>query len=364
MNIKRIQLKNYRCYDTLTLTPHKNLNIIIGDNAQGKTSILEAIHVLGLTKSHKFSKDEDLIKEGATHTNIQAELAFRDKKTTLSMTISKTGKKAKYNRIEMARLSDYIGSFNLVMFSPEDMELVKGSPRERRRFLDIDLGQLSKPYMLNLQHYRRLLKERNEVLKGLSKKEKYDDITLDVVTEQLIHYAEKIIQTRSEFIKQLQVKVNKILPKLSGETTSIDVQYTPSIKTNLKAVFDKKKKFDIALQTTQLGPHRDEVHFLYKGQLMKSYASQGQIRSLVIALKLAVVEMIIETKQRLPIILLDDVFSELDKHRQKRVLDVFSQEAQVFITTTHIDHIHLDASKTYQTIEIQAGKIKGVKHHG
>ncbi len=364
MIITSLQLNNYRCYDALQFKPHKNLNILIGDNGQGKTSILEAIHVLGLSKSHKFSKDEDLIQVGASHANIQAEIDFQGKHTLMNMVISKTGKKAKYNKIEMSKLSDYIGILNLVMFSPEDIDLIKGSPRERRRFLDIDLGQLSKPYMLNLQHYRRLLKERNDVLKGLATKQKYDEVTLDIITDQLIHYAEKIIRTREGFLKQLQEKVQKIVPKLTGDAENINIEYVPSIKTNLKEMYEKKKRLDILLQSTQQGPHRDEVNFLYQNQPMKSFASQGQMRTLVIALKLAVFELIKETKKRLPIILLDDVFSELDKHRQKKILEVFNNTAQVFITTTHIDHINIDTSSSYQTIEIETGKIKGVNHHG
>ncbi len=363
MTIKTLTLKSFRCYDALTLEPNPQLNIIVGANAQGKTSILEAIHTLGLTKSHKLAKDQDLIQKGKDFAQIQALFDLKEQPLHLSVILSKSGKKAKYNKIEMTKLSDYIGLFNVVMFAPEDLELVKGSPQERRRFIDMEIGQLSRAYMKNLLHYRRLLRERNDVLKGLSQG-KFDQTMLDVLTEQLIHYAEKIIQARQLFVDDLNQKLDQIHPTLTKDDPTVRIEYAPSIDKDLTKAYQSKRKLDIIAKATQLGPHRDDLHFFFDKDLVKNFASQGQIRSAVLALKLAVVEMIRERKGKPPIILLDDVFSELDVERQRQVMHAFDHTTQVFITTTHIHHIDLETIPTYQIITIESGKIKGVERHG
>ena len=364
MILKELTLKSFRCYDTFSLAMHPHLNIIIGNNAQGKTTILEAIHILGLTKSHKTIQDFKLIKKTNEYAKINALFDLNSRKVELSMVLSKNGKKAKYNKIEVSKLSDYIGIINVVMFAPEDLELIKGSPQNRRRFLDIEIGQISKSYVNTLSHYKRLLKERNEVLKSLGQSQKFDERTLEVITEQLIHYAEKIITARQRFIKRISEKIKTILPIITKDDPMFTIQYEPSVNTQLKKAYDQKKAIDLLLKSTQIGPHRDDMQFYFNEEPLKTFASQGQIRSVALALKLAVVEVIYEEKKSYPIVLLDDVFSELDRHRQRRILQYLQDNTQVFITTTQVDHIDFSSIEDYKLITIDAGKIKGDETHG
>ena len=364
MIIQTLSLENFRIYQNQTFTFHPTLNIIIGNNAQGKTSVLEALHTLALTKSHKMTKDVDMIKNNAEYAKISSQGTFDTQPIQFQMVLSKNGKKVKYNKIEISRLSDYIGYFKLVMFAPEDLNLIKGSPQERRRFLDLEIGQMSKSYLVHLSHYRRLLKERNEVLKSADKKQKLDETLLEVITEQMIHYAEKIIKERKQFIEKININIKEILPKLGEFSPDIHLMYMPSIETNLQTGYKKKEKLDLLTKTTNVGPHRDDFVFHFGEKLLKHVASQGQIRTLILALKISVVEMIKNHTQSTPIILLDDVFSELDASRQQFILEHLGHQAQVFITTTDLNNIQVKSLSAYQIIEIDAGKIKGVKTYG
>lgn len=364
MKLETLYLKSFRCYDTFSLSAHPTLNIIVGNNAQGKTTILEAIHMLGLTKSHKLTKDTDLIQKDKEFAKIVGQFDLNTTKVELSMILSKSGKKAKYNKIEVSKLSEYIGRFNVVMFAPEDLELVKGSPQIRRRFLDIEIGQISKAYVSNLNHYRRLLKERNEVLKALGQNKKYDKTILGVLTDQLVHYAEKIIDARKAFIDYLNDKTKEIYPTLSEENPNLIIKYRPSVQTDFKQAYKDKESIDIMLKATQLGPHRDDIEFLFGNNTVKTFASQGQIRSVVLALKLAVAEYIYIHRKTYPIMLLDDVFSELDTNRQQRILRYIQEDAQVFITTTHVEHIDFTKVKQYKIVTIDSGRLKGDELHG
>ncbi len=362
MKLKALELKNFRVYKHLEYSCHPRLNIILGDNAQGKTSILESIHMLGITKSHKTLRDVEVIQSECEHAKIRGSLLLEDTPLELDVVISKNGKKAKYNRIEIKKLSEYVGYLNVVMFAPEDLDLIKGSPSERRRFMDLEIGKLKKSYITYLIQYRRILKERNEVLKGIQQKKKYNHTILEILTEQLIHYGEKIIQARIEFIEMLNDIVQEKYLNISGESITVNLTYTPSIKDNLKEAYAKRQRQDILFGNTQNGPHRDDFEITFEGIPIKTYASQGQIRSMVLAIKLAIVEMIYKEKAQYPIVLLDDVFSELDSSRQINLLDHLNPETQLFITTTDLNSIPMDKLSSYQITTISQGQIKGVIH--
>ncbi len=362
--IERLTLKHVRIYDALALEAHPDLNIFVGDNAQGKTTVLEAVHMLALAKSHKPAKDQDIIQEGAQFAHIEARCAFDKRPLTLSLTLTKNGKKAKYNKIDMPRLSDYVGNLNVVMFAPEDLDLIKGGPRERRRFLDVEIGQLSKAYLMNLGHYRRLLRERNDVLKGLARSDKFDRRVLDVITEQLAHYGEKIVAARAAYLDTLNDRVRATLATLAPSDEPVKLVYEPSTEGSLLARYRKKTKLDLVTQSTQLGPHRDDIVFERGERSFKQQASQGQIRTVALALKLAVANHIEATKGKPPIVLLDDVFSELDKTRQATLLSSLPTNTQLFITTTHIDHITDHQNLACRVFTIRQGAIEGVTTHG
>ena len=199
MNIKNLKLKNFRNYSTLETTFNINTNIFVGDNAQGKTSVLESIYILGLTKSHKVNKDRDTIKIHSEFAKINAVINLDRKDIELDIILSKLGKKAKYNGIELDKLSEYIGLLNVVMFAPEDLDLVKGNPQTRRKFLDLEIGQISKEYLYNLQNYKKILKQRNDLLKTMQKQKESDMLLLDIITDQLIDYLIKIVDYTLNF---------------------------------------------------------------------------------------------------------------------------------------------------------------------
>ncbi len=361
--IETLELKHFRPYDSLRIDFSPNINIITGDNAQGKTSLIEAIFTLVVTKSHKTTFDTALIKEGDDFAKITAQAKNGDKKLHLQLVISKEGKKAIHNHIEYKRLSDYMGLLNVVMFAPEDLFLIKGSPSERRRFIDLALSQINRHYVYHLNQYRKLLKERNEHLKRLQKKKSDDLILLDVLSEQLWHYAKKITEKRKVFLEELITYVQPIFKALSGKN-DLRIEYEPSLLDGCDKSYKNKQTVDIALGTTTVGPHRDECAFFFAGQPVRKIASQGQIRTLTLALKLALIDYFKQEKKVTPIILLDDVFSELDRHHQKNLLTLLDKKAQIFITTTELANIDVTVLDHYKVIKIKSGTIEGVDTNG
>ena len=364
MKVKSITLSKFRRIDNMQLSLHPKLNIIIGANAQGKTSILEALHTLALTKSHKTSVDADMIQTGHESAQISAVCDFDGREASFVVSLSKTGKKVKYNRIEMRRLSDYIGRLNVVMFAPEDLELIKGGPRERRRFMDLAIGQVDKPYVHHLSRYRKLLKERNEILKSMQKSNRFDVISLDVVTEQLIHYARKIIERRKQFIGNLSERLPQKLALLAVDDPLLSVRYAASIEDDIVTAFKQKRPFDIRRATTTIGPHRDDCVFLFETKPLVNTASQGQIRTVVLAVRLALIDMIRDVVHQTPIILLDDVFSELDQARIKEIIAQLYGEAQVLITATDTRGIEGKTLQEHHLISVDDGQITGVDTYG
>jgi DNA replication and repair protein RecF len=362
--LKSLTLKNFRLYESLQASFSPLVNIILGNNAQGKTTLLEAIHTLALTKSHKTATDRELITHDAPFTVIKGTFKDKTSDTRLEMILSKDGKKVRHNHIEYRRLSDFIGIVNIVMFAPEDLNLVKGGPSERRRFLDMEIGQLNRHYVHNLTQYRKLLKERNEQLKIMQRKKEKDSPLLDVLSEQLVHYSKRITRDRERFVETLKGKVKTIYQALSSEPMDIDIHYSPSSKGDMLQALKKKQAYDLMTGSTSIGPHRDDCGFYYGDIPVMKVASQGQIRTLALSLKLAVVEMIKETGKSAPIVLLDDVFSELDDTRQKNLLNKFDKDSQIFITSTSLDTMHLESLTDYKVFEVTAGKIEGVKTHG
>ncbi|MFW5913801.1 MAG: DNA replication/repair protein RecF [Bacillota bacterium] len=362
--IESLELRHFRTYEALTTSFNPHINIILGNNAQGKTSLLEAIHTLALTKSHKTASDRELIAHDASFTAIKAKLRGTQGTQTLELVISKDGKKARHNNVDYKRLSDYIGFLNVVMFAPEDLNLIKGGPAERRRFFNLEIGQLNRHYVYHLNQYRRLLKERNDQLKIMQKKHIQDDPLLDVLSEQMHHYIERITRERKRFIDTLDTTVRSIYESLSNEKTPVALRYLPSITGDVKDAFDRKRRFDIQSGNTSIGPHRDDCGFYFGENPVMHTASQGQIRTLALSLKLAVVQMIKDSRHVAPIVLLDDVFSELDDSRQKNLLSFFDGDSQIFITSTSLDAMHMNALKSYKVFKVEAGQIEGVKSYG
>ncbi len=358
MFVNNLNLVNFRNYEKLTSQFSNHTNIFIGKNAQGKTSILESLYILGLTKSHKVNKDRDVIKIGTEYAKINSLINLNGKDIELDMVISKLGKKAKYNQIELEKLSEYIGILNIVMFAPEDLDLIKGNPQIRRKFLDLEIGQISKEYLYSLQNYKKILKQRNNLLKSMQTSKKNDMMLLDILTDQLIGYLEQIIKQRREFITKINEYTNIIYKKLSNSTDSLVIKYLPSIEFDFKKEFMSKYKYDIITGTTNIGAHRDDIEFYLNKNAVKTHGSQGEMRSSVLSVKLALIDFIYEYKKDYPVLLLDDVLSELDEERQNNLIDYIQNKTQNFITSTEIKGINLKKIKNYKIFTINNGNIE------
>jgi DNA replication and repair protein RecF len=358
MKINTLHLTNFRNYEKAIIHFTKNTTILVGGNAQGKTSVLEAICFLAFTKSHRTTKDVYVIKNNAPFAKIQATVDLNVDKGQFDVVISKQGKKVKFNQIEINRLSEYVGILNVVLFSPEDLDLIKGSPANRRKFLDLEITQISQKYIHHLQQYKKLLKQRNDLLKTLQRSSTSDKLLLDVITEQLIDHIKPVVKLRQLFLSELIKEATLQYQKLSSTEQKLELEYLPSISDNFKQVFYEKYEYDIASGKTNFGIHRDDFVILLNGKDIFYYGSQGEQRTAVLAIKLALVEHIKKVKGIYPILLLDDVFSELDTKRQSKLLSVINKDVQTIFTTTELKHINKNLFREVEIKTIQQGTIK------
>lgn len=344
MFIKQLKLVQFRNYKTISVTFKKNINIIIGRNAQGKTSLVESMYVLATTKSHRTSKDAELILFQEDFARIEAHVAGSQDNFELALFISKKGKKAVYNGVPQKKLSDYVGKLIVVMFAPEDLSLVKGGPQYRRRFLDIEIGQVSPTYLYHLGLYSKLLKQRNELLKQLRAKRE-NELLLEVITEQIVPHALYLANKRIEFLDQLQGFTKKIHREITNQKEDISLAYVSSFKgvaLTKEAILQKYKDLydqDIQIGSTSVGPHRDDFVVSINGVNTHQFGSQGQQRTVSLAIKLAEIDLIYSILGEYPVLLLDDVLSELDNNRQTQLLSTIKDRVQTFITTTNMDGI-------------------------
>ena len=372
MYIESLKVKNYRNYEELDIQFENKVNVILGENAQGKTNIMESIYVLAMAKSHRTSTDKDLIRWDEEYAKIEGRIVKRNSTIPLELTISKKGKKAKCNHIEQQRLSQYIGNMNVVMFAPEDLHLVKGSPQVRRRFIDMEIGQVSPLYLHEYSQFAKIMQQRNHYLKMLQTKKQSDLAMLDVLTEQFILYAVKIIQKRFQFLALLQKWAEPIHSGISRGLETLNIQYKPSVDVSesmdmskmieeYNAKYAKMKQREIERGTTLFGPHRDDLVFIVNGRDVQTFGSQGQQRTTALSLKLAEIELIYSEIGEYPILLLDDVLSELDDYRQSHLLNTIQGKVQTFVTTTSVEGIDHETLHEAATYEVVNGSIKQAK---
>ncbi|RKD68081.1 DNA replication and repair protein RecF [Sinobaca qinghaiensis] len=369
MYINEISLKQYRNYNQLTLPVENEINVILGENAQGKTNFMEAIHVLAFAKSHRTSKDKELIQWDQDFARISAEVTKKNGPASLQMILSEKGKKAKVNGLEQKKLSQYIGSCNVVMFAPEDLSLVKGGPNLRRRFLDMEIGQISSVYLHDLGIYQKILKQRNQLLKDIfPSATKEQDMMLQVLTDQLVQTASKVIGRRFSFLKMLRNWAQDIHWQISRQMEKLDIEYSSSaeveegmdekaIAASLHRAFEKASDREIRRGISLVGPHRDELIIKINGREAQTYGSQGQQRTAALSLKLAEIELIHDNIGEYPILLLDDVLSELDHFRQSHLLHAIQGKVQTFVTTTSIDGIEHETLKKASTFHAGSGLL-------
>lgn len=326
--IKKIRLSNFRRYQNIEINTPYNLIIFTGSNACGKTTILESLFLCSTSKSHRTNNHEEMIRENEQFAKVFIETD--DKK--YDIILSHLGKKMSINNVEIKKISEFIGNLKTVLFSPYDLNLITGEKSLKRNFFDLEISLLNKNYLKNINEYKKLLKQRNEILK----QNNIDDILLKVVTKEMISREEFIIKTREKFIDLLNENLNKLDNKI-GLNESIRIEYVKSVSGNLEEFYNSKLNYDKLTKITNHGTHRDDYIFYLNDKPVKVYCSQGQIRSCAISLKIALFNLIKNLTKKTPILLLDDVFSELDLYRQEKLVSFLINEPQTFITTTNLN---------------------------
>lgn len=337
MRIKSLSLKDFRNIEEEYLEFDKGLNIFFGDNAQGKTNILEAIYLASTTKSHKGSKDKEMIRMGEkeAHIRLIIEKEGNERKIDLHLTKNKA-KGMGIDGIPIKRALDFFGLVHIVFFSPEDLSMVKNGPSERRRFIDMELSQLDRIYLYHLSKYNKVIAQRNNLLKQISTDESLIDM-LAVWDEQLLSCGMEVIKSRRKFIENLNEIIQPIHEKLTGNKENLWIEYEPNVsEMEFKEKLKNSQKNDIYQKTTLVGPHRDDIVFFINGNDVRKFGSQGQQRSTALSLKLSEIELFKKVTGKNPILLLDDVLSELDRNRQNYLLNNIG-EIQTMITCTGLE---------------------------
>ncbi|HIX16337.1 MAG TPA: DNA replication/repair protein RecF [Candidatus Hungatella pullicola] len=337
MVIESIELKNYRNYDQLHMEFSSGTNILYGDNAQGKTNILEAVYVCATTKSHRGSRDREIIQFDRDESHIKLNVRKRDVPYRIDMHLKKNkAKGVAVNGVPIRKASELFGIVNVVFFSPEDLNLIKNGPGERRRFIDMELCQLNKLYVHSLVQYNRIVIQRNKLLKEIAFRPDFEQ-TLDIWDMQLIQYGREVIEFRREFIDQLNQMIALIHKKISGGREELVLSYEPNVETEqFESAVSKSRIQDLKQKTTLIGPHRDDLTFIVNGIDIKKFGSQGQQRTAALSLKLAEIELVKKIVNDYPILLLDDVLSELDSGRQNHLLAGINH-IQTLITCTGLE---------------------------
>lgn len=351
MYIKKIKLCDYRNYEEVELSLDKKVNILYGDNAQGKTNILESIYLCGTTKSHRGSKDKDIIRIGCDEAHIKMYVEKEGLEHYIDMHLKKNKSKGiAINGIPIKKSSELMGFMNIIFFSPEDLNIIKNGPSERRKFIDMELCQLSSIYLDNLSRYNKVLNQRNHLLRQIKSNEKLID-TLSVWDEQLVKYGIEIIKARKNFVMQIKNMADGIHNRLTGGKERLSIIYEPDTDTDLFE--DKMKKNierDMYHQYTHCGPHRDDLKFIANGMDLRTFGSQGQKRTAALSLKLSEIEIVKNKSDDVPVLLLDDVLSELDRKRQNYILKCI-ENVQTIITCTGLEEFinyRMDVNRIYR----------------
>lgn len=354
MKINSINLQNFRNYNILNINFDGETNIIYGDNAQGKTNILEAIYVSATTKSHRGNKDKEMISFDKDESHIKSFVEKKDVIYRIDMHLKKNKSKGiAINGIPIKKASELFGIVNIVVFSPEDLTIIKDGPAARRRFIDMELSQIDKIYLSDLSNYNRILAQRNKLLKDLYLKQDAID-TLDIWDMQLVQYGSKLITGRDNFIKNLNKIIGEIHSNLSGGKEKLEIKYEPDVcKDDFMKQITENRERDLRTKMTNIGPHKDDISFFINGKDVRKFGSQGQQRTSALSLKLSEIELVKSVIHDSPILLLDDVLSELDSNRQNFLLNSI-KDIQTIITCTGLDEFvnnRFTVNKIYRVTE-------------
>ena len=354
MYIDSLALKNFRNYASLDVRFSEHINILYGDNAQGKTNILEAIYLSATTKSHRNAKDKDIIKINEDDSHIRVNLKKREVGHRIDMHLRRSKPKGvAIDGIPIRRSTELFGLINIIMFSPEDLSVVKNGPGERRRFMDMEICQLSRIYYSNLLKFNKILDQRNSILKQLSFKPEMVDI-LDTWDDQLVDVGRSIIKERDNFLMMMNDIIKDIHSNLTSDRENIELRYEPNVDSErFKDVLKEKRQLDIRNSVTMTGPQRDDFGIFINGNDVRIYGSQGQQRTAALSLKLAEIELVKKIINDSPVLLLDDVMSELDSKRRETLLESI-KDIQTIVTCTGYDDFikkRVEVDKVYKISE-------------
>lgn len=358
MIIKKLALSNFRNYEKLDISLSPGINIFYGNNAQGKTNILESIYLCCTTKSHRGSKDREMIRFGQDDSHIRMFIENEGVTHKIDMHLKRgSSKGAAIDMIPVRRSGELFGLVKVVCFSPEDLSIIKNGPDKRRRFIDMELCQLDKIYLHDISSYNKVVNQRNNLLKQIYGGNG-DLGLLDIFDEQMTAYGTRIIKRRRDFLSMLSNLTSPVHRSITGGKEDLKLIYDPCVdEDDFSEKLAKSRDRDIRMKVSQIGPHRDDFIFYTDDIDIRKYGSQGQQRSAALSLKLAEINMIKKITDNDPILLLDDVLSELDTHRQKCLLDSI-KDIQAIVTCTGLDEFienHVDADLIY---EVENGSVK------
>lgn len=359
MFIKRLQMLNYRNYNVLDISLGPHVNVFMGDNAQGKTNILEGIYYCAFARSHRTSKDRELINWNSDNALLSVTVGRERLDKRIDISILKDGKKAiQINKIKIKKIGELFGNFNVVMFSPEDLKIIKDSPGVRRKFIDMELCQLNPKYYYNLVQYNKVLNERNSILRNRN----INKDILDIYDMQLVEFGYNIIMDRLEYIQKLNKYSTKIHSDITSGKEKIEFKYISTIKDlenikeNFYSLLEKNRSRDCERGITSIGPHRDDFTVLINDIDTKSYGSQGQQRTAVLTIKFSSLKIIKELTGEHPVLLLDDVLSELDFSRKRYILSTIG-DIQTIITCTGIEDLYEYLDDKSKVFKVKDGEI-------
>ena len=356
MQISSLKLLNFRNYETLELKFSNKVNLIYGKNGMGKTNIIEAIYMLGLTKTFRSNNDDIVIKKGKNIAKIEGTIKdniFNNYK----IIISNAGKRIKIDNNKIAKVSDYITKVNIILFNPDDLKLIKDTPSIRRKMLNIEISGINGEYLLLLNSYNKVLKQRNAYLKALNKKKDYETSFLNILTEQLVDLGLKIMWIREDFINNINSYISDIYYEITHKGTLKVVyksEFKGKTKENLLKMFEKNISREIFLGKSIFGIQHDDIEFKVDNEIVKEFSSVGEQKNSIISFKLAEIKNIEAKLHRKPILILDDLFSELDEEKINNILNLIDKDLQTLITTTEINKVDkkiLENAKIFHVID-------------
>ena len=353
MYIEKIKLQNFRNYEQLELDLNKNINIIYGENAQGKTNIIESIFLCAFGKSFRTSKEKEMIKFNKEKSLVEAFYQKKDRDGKIKIELGNK-KQISLNGIKIKKLSELLGNINIVIFTPEDINILRDGPVKRRRFLDMMIGQLRPNYVYNLNMYTKTIEQRNNYLRQIKEENKPEEM-LEIWDEKLAEYGEKVYIYRKEFIEKIYNKINEIHGNITDNKETLKIEFISNCDNKEKylKLLKERRKLDIIKGFTTKGIHRDDFVIYINGKEVNIYGSQGQNRTVVLSLKIAELNVIYEEIGEYPILLLDDFMSELDEVRRKNFLNNIKNTQVILTCTEKIDLPEVE----YNLYNIRKGEI-------